>query len=182
MAVAITRQDKSGKGERWMLDIGGDLVTLTTPAGVVLLRWSPPDVANAVQFPSFSKSIKYTGFNVAGQGMYAFDIDPATLKQLRQFANRGIAGQGPEAIKSVLRNAILTSLGGFALMCFGLVALTVTILEASGKMESGGRHPLGFISTLVGLAILCRGLYGFRQYSQLKQLTDEKTPHHNGVR
>ena len=91
MSIAIVRRDKGGNNERWLLDMGDATVTLTSPDGRILLEWSPEDVANAVQLPSFSRNIKHTGFRVANRGLYQFSMDAASLKQLRAFANRGIA-------------------------------------------------------------------------------------------
>jgi hypothetical protein len=172
MAVPIIRQDKHGRNERWALDIQDALVILITPDGRVLVEWTPEQVASAVQFPSFSKSIKYAGFNVAGHGWYQFSIDSASMKQLRAFANRGIAATGPAAVRSVLTKAILACLGGAALLSFGVFALCITVGEArTGQSATNGTpHPIGLVGSLAGIALICRGIYGFRQYSQLKKL------------
>jgi hypothetical protein len=41
----------------------------------------------------------------------------------------------------------------------------------TGESVTGGSHPVGAITMLVGFGLLCRGIYGFRQYSQLKKLS-----------
>ena len=171
MAAAwIIRQDPAGVGEQWQMNVGAEFVTLAAPSGHLLLQWTPTDVDKGVQFPSFSKSIKYTGFNVVGRGSYQFAIDSGAMKLLRAFANRGIAARGPQAIRQVFRNALLTTLGGAALFIYGICMLVFTVLEATTDRPTIGRHPIGFITSIFGLAILCRGLFGLQQYKQLKKL------------
>jgi uncharacterized membrane protein YgdD (TMEM256/DUF423 family) len=149
-------------------------MTLTSPSGQVFLEWPPETVLRAVQFPSFSKSIKYVGFHVADQGHYAFALDRASLKRLRALANRGIATSGPAAVRAVLRKAILTSLLGLLLFCGGLVFLCITIYEVTtGQSVTGSEHIVGSATTLTGFGILCSGIYKFYQYSQLKKLARE---------
>lgn len=170
MPVPVLRQDKAGKNERWSLDVGADLMTLTSPAGQALLQWTPGDVSGFVVFPSFSRSIKYTCFRTS-QGVYEFSMDGPTLKSLRAFANRGIAAAGPAAIRSVFSRAIIWTAVGLVVMCGGISMAAITVHEVTtGDSVTSGPHPVGFISALVGLAILCRGLYGFRQYAQIKKL------------
>jgi hypothetical protein len=177
MPAYITRQDKPGRGEQWVLNIGDSVTTLIKPDGQPLLEWTPAQVEQGVEFPSFSKSIKYVGFNVAAQGMLQFAVDAATVKALRGFANRGIASRGPEAVRSVLHKAIATSLVGAAVLCAGIVFLAITIHEiATDKSDTNGSpHRVGFITAIVGFAILCRGIYGFYHYSQLKQLAGSQS-------
>lgn len=171
MPSQIIREDKAGKGELWTLDIGDEFVVLTQPGGQQFLRWTPAQVNLAVLFPSFSKSIKYTGFQTANQGMYLFNLDGATAKELRHFANRAIAAGGPKAIRAVLVKAVLTSFLGLAVLALGVVALSITITELStGKSATGQSHPIGVVTTLVGLAIFCRGLFYLRQFFQLRKL------------
>jgi hypothetical protein len=176
MPVYIHRQDKRGRGEQWLLHLGDSLITLVGPQGQVLLEWTPQHAANGVQFPSFSKSIKFVGFNIANVGMLQFAIDPATVKALRAFANRGIAARGPQAVRSVLHRAILTCAGGAALLCMGGIFLAITVYELStGKSATiGNPHIVGFVTAISGLAILCRGIYGLYQYSQLKKLAERQ--------
>ena len=173
MNAIVIRQDKAGINERWMLDIGDAFVTLAARDGRILLRWSAEDVSRGVQFPSFSKSIKYTGFNVAGWGVCKFSMDAVILKQLRAFANRGIVASGPAAVKAVLRTATLTCAGGLALFICGVVCLCITVSEVTTgtSATNGNPHPVGFVTMMVGFAIMCRGVYGFYQYSQLKKLS-----------
>ena len=170
MPVPVLRQDKAGKNEQWSLDVGADVTTLTSPTGQVLLQWTPADVSRFAVFPSFSRSIKYTCFRTS-QGVYEFSMDGPTLKSLRTFANRGIAAAGPRAIRSVFSRAIIWTAVGFVLMCGGISISIITMHElTTGQSETSGPHPVGFISALVGLAVLCRGLYGFRQYAQIKKM------------
>jgi hypothetical protein len=172
MPVPVIRQDSAGRNQQWMLDVGQERVTLSTPNGQPILEWDSATVSQAVQFPSFSKSIKYTGFTLPRQGTFQFSMDAATLKQLRAFANRGIAASGPQAIRSVLRNAILTVSGGLALLVGGTVLALITVRElATGNSVTNGPHPAGFITAIVGFAILCRGIYGLYHYSQLRKLS-----------
>jgi hypothetical protein len=171
MPVAVIRQDKAGRNQQWILDIGAEWVVLATSDGQPIVQWDAAMVSQGVQFPSFSKSIKYAGFSVPGHGIYSFSMDAATLKQLRAFANRGIAAGGPEAIRSVLRNAILTLAAGLALVVFGTVLAIVTIRDfATDDSGAKGKHPAGFVTVIIGFAILCRGTYGLYHYSQLKKL------------
>lgn len=172
MPEYIVRRDKQGKGEQWLLNIGDSFVTLVAPDGRVLLEWTPENVANAVQFPSFSNSIKYVGFQVANMGMFQFSVNSATVKQLRAFANRGIATRGPGAVRAVLHKAILTCVGGGALMCGGLVLFAMTVHEiTTGQSDTNGRpHVVGFVTAVSGFALLCRGIYGIYQYTQLKKV------------
>ena len=172
MSIAIVRRDKGGNNERWLLDMGDATVTLTSPDGRILLEWSPEDVANAVQLPSFSRNIKHTGFRVANRGLYQFSMDAASLKQLRAFANRGIAARGPDAARSILRRAILTCAGGLVVLCAGVIYLSITVYEmTTDKSVIGGDpHIVGLVTSLVGFGILCRGIYGIYHYSQLKKL------------
>jgi hypothetical protein len=172
MPTPITRQDQNGKHERWSIEIGDDLVTLTTPDGRTLLEWAPENVSNSVRFPSFSRNIKYVGFRVAGRGLHEFSLDSATARKLRDFADRAILARGPQAVQSILRSAILTSAAGLTVFCTGAAFLSITIYElATDKSLTDGRpHIVGLVTTLVGVAILCRGIYTFHHYSRLKRL------------
>jgi hypothetical protein len=49
------------------------------------LRWTPAQVAQSVHFPSFSKSIKYPGFQVAKKGIFQFSMDATAVKRLTPF-------------------------------------------------------------------------------------------------
>jgi hypothetical protein len=167
----IIRQDGGGKFEQWQAELTADLVTLWTPSGKVLLQWPPATVAKSVRFPSFSKSIKYVGFYTA-DGVYQFSLNGAQLKALRLLADRGMAAAGPKAARSILTKAILWSVFGFAFMCLGIVMLTITVHEVATNTSdtNGSPHPVGFVSSLVGFAVLCRGIYGFIRYSRVKKL------------
>jgi hypothetical protein len=172
MPSPIIRQDKGGKNERWLLEVGDSIVRLTAPDRRILLEWSPEIAANAVLFPSFSRNIKYTGFNVAGRGLYQFSMDGASLKKLRALANRGVAARGPDAARTILRKAIITCAAGLAVLCAGAIFLSITIYEVTTdkSVTDGNPHIVGLVTTLVGFGMLCRGIYGIYQYSQVKKL------------
>jgi hypothetical protein len=174
MASTIVRQDKGGKNEQWQIDVGPDLVILTKPDGIVYLKLTPVQIAQYVVFPSFSRSIKYPIFKTS-EGHREFRLDGPSLKALRTFANRGIASAGPKAARSVLMKAIGWTVFGFVLMGLGIFALTLTVHEvATGKSETNNSpHPVGLVSSLVGLGVLGRGIYGFRQYAQIKKLSSQ---------
>ncbi len=179
MHVVVVRRDKGSSGEQWHLDVGDSLVTLSTPDGQAMLQWTPVEVSQAVTFPSFSQSIKYTGFDVAGAGYFSFDIDSNARHALRAFANRGIAAGGPAAIRKVMWTALLTTLGGVVVFGLGLVALTRTIQDLNGTSDTAGggsSHPVGVVTTLVGLGIFCRGVYGLIQYMRLRDLSLDRPP------
>lgn len=170
MATPVIRQDKSGRGEPWFIDINDAAVTLTLPNGQVFIKWGPAEVLRAVQFPSFSKSIKYVGFNVAERGRFDFALDRGSLKKLRALANRGIAAGGPGAIRSHLVKAILTVILGLFFLFGGLVFFFVTMYEVStGTSLTNSPHIVGLATSIAGFAILCRGIYMLMQYSQLRK-------------
>ena len=176
MAVCIIRQDKYGRGERWSLNIGDSVVTLAQPGGRPLLEWRPEQVADGVDFPSFSRSLKYVEFSVQSVGIIQFAADPATVKSLRAFANRGIAARGPEALRTVLRIAVLSCLFGAILLCVGAsLFVFVTYQTVVRGSPSSGIDHVTFIIAISGFAILCRGIYGFYQYSQLRRLSAAET-------
>jgi hypothetical protein len=54
-----------------------------------------------------------------------------------------------------------------------MAAITITEFR-TGKSVTGGSHPMGFVTAIVGFGVLCRGLYGFYQFSQLKKLASPK--------
>jgi hypothetical protein len=172
MPAYIIRTDKNVANERWLLDIANGLVTLTTPDGRVLIEWSAAEAARAVEFPSFFKSVKYTGFNVAGHGVYRFSIDAASLRALRAFVDRGIVAGGRGAIRSRLLRAIAESAGGCIITVLGVILTCVTVREvATGEsLTHGESHPAGVVTAIVGFAMLCHGVYGIWHYFQLDRL------------
>lgn len=173
MSVYVIRQDKYGRGERWTLAIGDFAVTLVQPDGEPLLEWTPEQAADGVQFPSFSKSIKYVGFNASHMGMFQFAMGRETVKALRAFANRGIAARGPEALRTVFYIAVLGCIFGTILLCVGTLLFVLGIYGTiTGKFASSGTDHITFMVAITGFAILCRGIYGFYQYSQLRKLTN----------
>lgn len=173
MPTYIIRQDKYGRGERWVLDMGDSALTLVRPNGQPLLEWTPEQVTDGVQFPSFSQSIKYVGFDVPNLGTIQFAMDPATVKAMRAFANRGIAARGPEAVRSVFHIAVLSCIFGAILLCVGTVLFVFAIYGTiTGKFASSSNEHVTFMIAISGFAILCRGIYGFYQYAQLKKLSN----------
>lgn len=172
MPFWIVRKDKSGMNEPWQLDFANGLLTLTTPRDGVLVEWSPTEAARAVELPSFLHSVKYTGFNVADHGIYRFGMDSVSLTALRAFVNRGIAAGGSRAIRARLRRAILESVAGFAMACGGIVLTYVTFQEVTTgqSMTNGDSHPAGVVTAIVGVALLCHGIYGIWNFVQLQKL------------
>jgi hypothetical protein len=127
MLAEIVRQDKGGKNERWSLDLGDMVITLRAPSGEVVAKWTPVMAARGVGFPSFSRSIKYTTFNVADQGVYQFSMHPVVVRDLRMFADRGVASGGPAAARALRRRAMVTCAVGVGLVGLGLTMLAIYI-------------------------------------------------------
>lgn len=175
MQAYIVRQDKYRRGERWVLNIGDSALTLVRPGGQPLLEWTPEQVADRVQFPSFSQSIKYVGFDVPNIGTIQFSVDRATVKAMRAFANRGVAARGPEAVRTVFHTAVLSCLVGAILLCVGTVLFILATYQIiAGRSVGGVTDHVTFLIALSGFAILCRGMYGFYQYAQLKKLSNAR--------
>jgi hypothetical protein len=170
MSVTLRCVDKQRKGEVWTLELEDHKAVIRRPTGDVAGAFSPADAVERFQMPSFSESIKYFGVRL-GDELHRFDVAKSDLKQIKLFINRTIAAAGPEAVQAVRNKAIRDALIGAACIVAGIVLSLGSFLAVADKPE-GGTYYVAYGLPLFGLIMVGKGIYGFMQHGQLKQLTE----------
>jgi hypothetical protein len=168
MPVQLRCVDKGHQGEMWTLDLEGEKAVVRNPAGNAAGEFAPEEAVQRFQMPSFSESIKYFGVKL-DEKLWRFDVAKNDLKQIKAFINRTIVSAGPEAMQAVRNRALRDTLLGVAGVVAGIGLTVASYLEAANKPE-GGRYTITYGLVLVGFILVGKGIYGFVQYSSLKQM------------
>jgi hypothetical protein len=167
--MAIQLRCVDHKSEVWSLDLGGEAVVVRDAAGASVGEFTIQAAAGHFQLPSFSQSIKYLGITLDAT-VYRFDVSKDDLRQIKALINRSILSAGPQAIRSVRNRAIRDTLGGAACAVGGVVLSVVSYLSAANNANK--RYTITSGLVVFGLIMFGKGVYGFRQYGQVKRISD----------
>jgi len=168
MAIQLRCVERALKDQVWTLELGEEKALLKNATGATVGEFTPADVLERLQLPSFSKSIKYLIIPV-GQDKIQFDVGKNELQQVKDFMNRSVVKAGPEAVRSVRNKAIRDTLIGAACTVGGILATILGYLSAT-RNPGGGSYYIFYGVVLFGLVEVGRGLYGFHRYATLKRM------------
>jgi hypothetical protein len=160
--------NKALRGQCWELDLDGEQAVFLNTDGDVVAEVGPEQALALFQMPSFSESIKYFGLRTE-DGILQFEVSKEALKQIKLFVNRTIASAGPEAVAAVRNKAIRDTVIGIAAVVGGL-GVTAYGYLAAAMSPGGGKYTVFWGIVLLGVIMIGKGIYGFRQHALLKSL------------
>lgn len=170
MAVELRCVDRDRKGEIWSLDIGTEKVVVRDASGTAAAEFTPEEAVGRFQMPSFSENVKYFGIAL-GDPIRRFDVSKDGLREIKGLINRMIQTSGPEAVAALRNRALRNILLGVACAVGGVALSVASYREAANKPE-GGKYTVTYGLVLFGIAMFCKGVYGFIQYNQIRSMAE----------
>lgn len=168
MGISMTCVDKDEKGSVWTLDLGADEVVLRDAAGRPAARIPVGEAGGRLVLPSFSENVKYFAVPVGDQ-FRRFSVPRQGLKEIRAYVNRQTAAAGPEAVTAVRNAAIRDALIGIAAAVGGVVLTTLSYMHPIAQ-PGGSKFKVAYGLVLFGLVMICKGVYGYLRYNQIKAM------------
>jgi hypothetical protein len=145
-------------------------VIVRDASGASVAEFTPEEAVGHFQLPSFSENVKYFGIAL-GNSVRRFDVSRDGLQEIKGLINRLIHAAGPEAMLEIRNRAIRNMLLGIA-CAVGGVALSAASYRTAANKPEGGKYTVTYGLVFFGVAMLCKGIYGFMQYNQVRSLAE----------
>jgi hypothetical protein len=172
MRFKITPKGVKSKDGRWTLEIGNDTLVVTDADGEEVADLDAIGALQRIKTPNFWESRKGYGIELRGQ-FVDFDGSPDMREELQALLDRGYLRKHPDAPS----RAVLFGLGKavFGVLLAG-AGVAVTIVTNMEKHEGG---KLWWGAMLIGIVLLCQGLYQAAGSGKWRRLAAEMEKREN---
>lgn len=171
--MATLHLTQAKHGTPWTLDLGEASVLVTGPPTLPSYEIPRGEAETRIGLPSLLENRRTIGIALGGGKFVELAPNKQAVAALKDYFDRAIAADGPEAIRAIRRRGWRTTLVGGAILAAGVV-LTVVAREGPGVDAKGdGMSTFYHGAIAVGLVVALKGIWTLARAARVGRSLDD---------